>query len=261
MSLSKDLGLGIKTYGKALDIIFSKGLAWFFIFPLLINILLLWSGLELIDWLINYSNEYLFSSTGLQESTFWGSGALKGVTSGFIWLILKVIFYFIFAYIGGYLILIIMSPIMAILSEKTDKILTGKTYPFSAEQTMRDVVRGILLALRNLAVEILIILAFFILGIIPFIGWFFSLISAFILFFVSSYFYGFSFLDYSNERNKRTIKQSVKLIKSHRGIAIGNGFVFSLVLLIPWCGTTLAGFIAIVSVVAATISMNEINNE
>jgi len=261
MSLSKDLGLGIKTYGKALDIIFSKGLAWFFIFPLLFNILLLWSGLELIDWLIDYSNEYLFSSTGLQEATFWGSGALKGVTSGFIWLILKVVFYFIFAYIGGYLILIIMSPIMAILSEKTDKILTGKQYPFSAEQTMRDIVRGVLLALRNLAVEILIILAFFILSMIPFIGWFFSLISPFLLFFVSSYFYGFSFLDYSNERNRRTIKQSVKLIKDHRGIAIGNGFIFSLVLLIPWCGTSLAGFIAIISVVAATISMNEINNE
>ena len=261
MSLSKDLGLGIKTYAKALDIIFSNGLAWFFVFPLIFNVLLFWGGLELIDSLIDYSNQYLFSSTGLQDADFWGSSALKGVTSGFIWLALKIFFYFVFAYLGGYLTLIIMSPILAILSEKTDKILTGKSYPFSAEQTMRDVVRGVMLAMRNLGIELLIILVIFILGLLPVIGWFFALVSPFILFFISSYFYGFSFLDYSNERNKRTIKQSVKLIKNHKGIAIGNGVIFSLVLLIPWCGTSLAGFIAIVSVVAATISMNQINQE
>ena len=260
MSLLKDLGLGVSTYSKALNIIFNKGLAWFFIFPLLFNLIILWGGLELIDTLINYSNNYILNLTKLQNTDFLGSSILKSISSGVIWVILKILFYFIYIYVGGYLVLIVMSPILSILSEKVDKILTNKIYPFSAEQTMRDVVRGVILALRNLFIELLIIFSLFMIGLLPIIGWLSSLLSPFILFIVSSYFYGFSFLDYSNERNKRNIKQSVILIKQHKGMAIGNGLIFSIVLLIPIIGTFLAGFVAVISVVAATISMNRINN-
>jgi CysZ protein len=258
MSFSKDFGLGIKTYGKALDIIFSNGLAWFFIFPIVINIILFWSGIEVLDWITTYLKNLIFDSSGLNNAAFFGSSVLKFLTSGIIWLLFKIIFFFLFTYIGGYLVLILMSPILAIISEKTDKILTGKNYPFSAEQTMRDMVRGIILAIRNMSIEIGIILFFFILTLLPIIGWLIAIISPIILFFISSYFYGFSFLDYSNERYKRNIKQSVTLIYSRKGVAIGNGVVFSIFLLVPFLGTTLAGFISIISVVAATISMNEV---
>lgn len=261
MSFSKDLGIGIRTYSKALDIIFSKGLAWFFIFPVILNIILFWGGLELIDVLIEYLNNLIFNSSGLQDAEFWGSSVLKTATSGIVWVILKIVFYFVFAYLGGYIVLIVMSPALAILSEKTDKILTGNSYPFSAEQTMRDIVRGVLLAIRNMAIEIGLIIALFILGYLPIVGWFIVLISTFLLLFISAYFYGFSFIDYSNERKRRNIKQSISFIKMHRGLAIGNGIIFSLVLLIPWCGTSLAGFIAIVSVVAATVAVNEIDTK
>jgi hypothetical protein len=55
MGFWKDFGLGFNTYGKAISLIFKKGLWWFFFFPIVINILLFWGGLEgigiLIDWL------------------------------------------------------------------------------------------------------------------------------------------------------------------------------------------------------------------
>ena len=77
------------------------------------------------------------------------------------------------------------------------------------------------------------------------------------LFLVSSYFYGFAFIDYTNERRRLTISQSVDFIRKNKGMAIGNGFVFALAMLVPFCGTTIAGFIAIISVVAATISTHK----
>ena len=41
-------------------------------------------------------------------------------------------------------------------------------------------------------------------------------------------------------------------------MAIANGMVFSFFKLIPFCGTTLAGFAAILSVVAATIATHKV---
>ena len=45
-----------------------------------------------------------------------------------------------------------------------------------------------------------------------------------------------------------------------KGVAVANGMVFSFFLLIPWCGVTLSGFVAIVSVIAATLATNKVVN-
>src|SRR3990167_3745253 len=90
---------------------------------------------------------------------------------------------------------------------------------------------------------------------IPFIG---GLIGSILLFFISSYFYGFSFIDYNNERRRLTVKQSVQFMRANKGMVIANGLIFSFFLLIPFCGTTLAGFVAIISVIAATVSTHKV---
>lgn len=250
----KDFGIGLSAYGKALEIIFSKGLWWFFIFPILLNVLFFFGGFAVIDMLTEYTTDWAYNLVNNDNATYWGAEFVQGVLSGFIWVVFKILFFFVFAYLGGYIVIIFMSPVFSILSEKTEKILTGKKYPFDADQLMRDIARGVLIAFRNLFIEILFIVGVFILSFIPVIGQ----LGAIFLFFVSSYFYGFSFMDYTIERQRYSISQSVDFIRKHKGIAVANGVLFSVFMLIPFCGYTLAGFVSIISVVAATISTHKV---
>ena len=200
------------------------------------------------------------------NDAFWGaewlapiSSYIAGAAGTVVWVILKFIFFFVFAYFGGYILIICLSPVFAFLSERTEELLTGNEYPFNGDQIMRDVVRGVLIAMRNLFIEIGWMVVVFLFGFIPVIGTLFGwIIGPIFLFFVSSYFYGFSFIDYTNERRRLSVKQSVKFMRANRGMAIANGAIFSVFLLIPWCGVTLSGFVAIISVVAATVATHEV---
>ena len=49
-----------------------------------------------------------------------------------------------------YLVVIILSPLISHLSMKTEKILTGNTYPFSFRQLVHDVKRATQIVIRNL---------------------------------------------------------------------------------------------------------------
>jgi len=236
----KGFETGLKAYGKAFNLIFSKGLGWFLLFPLVLNILLIILGFYGVGTLIDYSKEWMDEALKLEGADFWGVEYLKsisvfisGIAGVFIGIIFRVIHFFVFALFGGYIIIILMSPVFAVLSEKTEEILTGNKYPF---------------------IETAYIILFFILGFIPIIGQF----AALVLFFISSYFYGFSFIDYTNERRRLSIKQSIQFIRKYRGMAIANGLVFALAMMIPLCGTTIAGFVAIFSVVAATVAMHNV---
>jgi CysZ protein len=252
--------LGIKSYGKAFGLLFRKKLWWFLFFPLAINIILFFVGYEVIGNLTEYVKNWLMDITSLEKADFYLAEVVRYAVTGVIWLLFRFIFFFVFTYYGGYIVLAVLSPVFAILSEKAEKKLTGKEYPFSGEQWMRDMIRGIGLVLRNMFIQTGIMLAVFIVSMIPVIGWIAGIISSAFLFLVSSYFYGFSFMDYNSERHRMGIKASVHFIRKYKWVAIGNGSVFALFLIIPWCGMFLSGFAAIVATVAATIAVNEIRN-
>ncbi len=262
MDLFKNFGTGFRAYGKAITILFTKGLWWFFIFPIALNILFFMAGMFGIGSLSDFLESWLTALVAFDKDSFTGasfllpiSGYLSGIVGGLVWIVLKFVFFFIFATIGGYIVIIFLSPVFAILSEKTDEILTGNKYPFNADQVMRDIARGVLIAFRNLFIELGYMIVIFILSFfIPVLG---GIIGTIILFFIASYFYGFAFIDYNSERRRLSVKQSVQFIRKNKGMAVANGMVFSFFMLIPFCGTTLAGFAAIVSVVAATIAVHD----
>jgi CysZ protein len=152
-----------------------------------------------------------------------------------------------------------MSPFLAYLSEKTEKIITGNDYPFNLSQFINDVIRGILLALRNFCMEMLISIVFFLCSFFtaamaaPFVS--------VILFLVSAYFYGFSFIDYTNERRKLSVSESVRYVRQRKAMSCGHGFVFALLLYVPVLGVALSSFYAIIATVAATIHVLDIEKE
>jgi CysZ protein len=257
MGFWKQIGMGFNGYFKAMNLLFTKGFMKYMFFPLLINIVIFSVGLGFIKDLAGLASDSFVNWIHISEGDFWAAGALAKISKGFIAVMVYVMFLFVFVYFGGYIIIIILSPVFSIISEKAEHVLTNHAYdyPFSFKQLMIDIVRGLGIALRNVTYETLIMIAVFIGGILlSFISW----VGVIFMFFVSSYFYGFSYMDYSNERYKRNIKESVKFMRKYRWVAIVNGSMFALVLFIPYIGAALSAFVSVLSVIAATVSMVEI---
>ena len=251
MSLLKDISFGLEGYGAARKFIFKHKLQYFFLVPLVLSLILLISGFSLTGMLNDLLWERLQAWWDPESWDFWGAEFLSGFLSVLIWLVFRILFFLIYAFVGGYLILIIMAPLLAYLSEKTESIILGHDFPFSWPQFLKDIWRGVILAIRNFFIEILATIALFFLSFVPLVGF----LTAPLLFMISAYFYGFSFMDYTAERRKMRVKESVDFVKQNRGIAIANGGIFALFLLIPFIGVSIATFVSIVSTVAASISI------
>lgn len=163
-------------------------------------------------------------------------------------MMVRLILIFFYFSLFKYFFLIVGSPVFAYLSERTEAIIEGKNFPFSFVQLMKDMFRGIRLALRNTLWQAVFTISILILSFFPLVGW----ITPVIMMFVECYYYGFSMLDYSCERHKLSPSESIEYITRHKGLAIGNGMMFFLMHLVPFAGWVLAPAYA---VVAATLSM------
>ena len=153
-----------------------------------------------------------------------------------------------------YLFLIVGSPVFAYLSEKTEAIILNKDYPFSLKRFLSDVIRGIRIALRNTLWQTVYTVFILFLALIPILGWLTPLLALFI----ECYYFGFSMLDYTNERKQLSASESIDMINRHKGLAIGNGMVFYLMHALPFVGWVFAPGYA---VVAATLSLQKEENK
>jgi CysZ protein len=164
-------------------------------------------------------------------------------------IIMLVLFFFYFS-LFRFIFLIVASPVFAYLSEKTESIIEGKDFPFSLPQFLKDIVRGVRIAARNLLWQTVYLISILIISFVPLVG----MVAPLVALLVECYYFGFSMLDYSSERNKLSTSQSIALIGNHKGLAIGNGLVFYVMHLLPFIGWLLAPSYA---VVAATLSLHK----
>lgn len=137
------------------------------------------------------------------------------------------------------------APFMSSVSEKIEAHLTGTVYTPRKGTFYSQLMRGIRINVRNLFMELLLTLPILVLKFIPVV----NIFSTALLFLVQAYYAGFGNMDYTLERhyNYRT---SLQFVRQHRGIAIGNGIGFLLLLLIPVVGVVL---VLPLSVTAASI--------
>jgi CysZ protein len=136
-----------------------------------------------------------------------------------------------------YLVLLLLSPMFAYLSQKTDEILTTKKYPFNLLQFLSDIKRGIIITLRNAFLESIIIF----LGII--LSVFFPLLSPIVLlllFLLNSYFMAFNFFDYIAERKRLGVNRSIRYMRSNFSTLLGFGVAYNLVSFVPFLDWVLA---------------------
>ena len=166
-------------------------------------------------------------------------------------IMLRLILFFFYFSLFKFLFLIVGSPVFAYLSEKTSAIIEGKDFPFSFSQLAKDIWRGIRLAFRNALWQTVYVFSILLLSLVPLVGWITPLIGLF----VECYYYGFSMIDYSLERNKLSPAASIDFIGRHKGLAIGNGLMFYLMHVLPVIGWVLAPAYA---VIAATLSLYKV---
>lgn len=236
--------IAVAAYFKAVELLFDRRLLVYLVYILLVSAALVALELFITSALVETVETRVLEI--ISPETFWAP--LRKIIQFIIRIGLHFFFYFAFITINKYLLLIVLSPLMAVISEKTETILTGKEYPFEISSLFRDIRRGVVIALRNMGIEFgCLFLGLFVVW-IPVIGWFCPLF----LFILSCYFYGFSMIDYINERRALSTSQSIVYVQSHKGLAIGNGFVLLLLFAIPYVGVFLA---ATLGPLAATVAV------
>jgi CysZ protein len=240
----------IQSYGKAHQFIIHNKLWKWILLPGIIYCLLFIAGIYFV-W--SYSGEFVEYLFGLLPLRVWIQD-LESSWVSFVFILLAfcirmILLLLYFAYFK-YFFLILGSPLFAYLSEKTEAILQYREFPFNLREFLKDMVRGIKMSFRNMVYQTICLALLFLLSFIPILGWITPLAG----FFVEAYFYGFSMMDYSCERHRMNMRQSIAFIKEHRGMALGNGVVFYLFMFIPFIGWALAPSYA---VIAATIHLQD----
>ena len=247
----KEIIIAIQSYGEAHNFIRKHRLWKWIIIPGVLYTLLFIFGMYLF-WqssndAVTWISQHIGLETWLQnQRNNWLSFLF--LMAGLVLRIVIVLFYFS---LFKYIFLIIGSPVFAYLSEKTESILEGKDFPFNIKQLLRDILRGVRMAVRNTLWQTLYVVSLLFLSLIPLVGW----ITPVIAVFVECYYYGSSMLDYSLERDKLTYAQSINYIGRHRGLAVGNGLIFYLMHGFIIIGWVLAPAYA---VVAATLSLHKV---
>ncbi len=212
---------GASSYFKAFSIISEMRLWKYLLVPGLLS-LFLGGSMAAAAW-------GLSDNLGLWLQSWYpweiGAGVIASV-AGWIGLALMVIFGLV---IYKHIILVVVSPFMSPLSQKVEERLTGISTPnkgFQTGKAIKDILRGLRVALRNITRELFFVSILFIVGLIPVFGW----ISSILIFLVQAYYAGFGNIDYTLERHY-SVKGSTRFVKDNRWLAIGNGTVFLLILM------------------------------
>lgn len=266
MQFFKNFILGVRSYYKAIKFIIAHKFYWYLIIPAILMLIIYYIG-SLIK------NSYTLPKAENMNEIVWY----------LIYLLAEISIAILLMKFAKYLVVIILSPLISYLSMKTEKILTGNTYPFSFRQLVHDVKRAGKIVIRNLMWEYFF---FLIILLVSFLGWEDPKSSPifYLTFVIGFFYYGFAFIDYINERRRLDIDESIIFVRKHRGLAIVIGGVYSLLILVPlnvgalfdfsnfsneplqalgviffhlflWVCASIAPIIAIV---AATIAMNDL---
>ena len=219
MQFFKLLGLGYKNYIKGFNFLIRNKLYWFIIFPVLIFIGIYAIGhyFEKLEWSI--SNDLKHNIKEIDT------------LNGLVIRTVKIIFfdqlYYMFTRFTMYIVIICLAPVLSMISEKIEEILTGNKYKWSFYQVIKDIIRSLKLNIRLIIIEYAIVLVCIVLGTL--IGGITKDILIYVVpIMIGFYFYGFGYIDYVNERRRLDISQSIHFVSKHKGLAIAIGSIYSL---------------------------------
>jgi CysZ protein len=222
----KNILKGIKAYTGTFKLINKLGLWKYFGVPMAISFF--------TAVLIGFSAWGLSDNIGalIAKIWFWEWGAetfrtISEFIGALIVIALGIILY-------RHIVMALSAPFMSPVSEKIEKHLFVTDHLHRNTSNAAQLWRGVRINVRNLLMELLLTIPIILIGFIPVVG----LISSILLFLVQSYYAGFGNMDYTLERHFK-YSESIQFVRKNRGLAIGNGRVFILLLLIPIVGIIL----------------------
>lgn len=228
--------IGLSSYLTAARIIFTTQIWLSFSIPLLLSVGLYFGGDVLADNLADFDLSSIDDKNGAQY-------LLIGVQSLAV---------YISKYMTKYLIIALLAPLLTAISTKVEFQLTGNKYPLNVAYYIEDVIRALTITARNIVLQIIVM------GIVYGITYIYSLpdeINQAVYYLTSFYFYGFSFIDYANERRRLSVSESVRFTRANGGAAFALGMVYGLLWYIPYAGVVIAPIFA---VVAGTITLHSL---
>lgn len=242
MKFTKDLKLGYVSYIEALRFIKKHKLWYYFIFPVLLFLGIYYLG-------------FVFQELKTETVTTDDMGLVQKIWYLFLRSIFSLLAVVMLSFMR-YILILILSPVLSIVSERVERILTGNKYKFNLKQLIKDIKRALNLAIRNMIWELaivygLIIIYYSITRLIGFgpidsnsglpfnsglnflqhnkVNFIDGLFTGIIAMVVAFYYYGFGFIDYLMERMRMDIKESVKFVRKHKGFAVALGSIFTLI--------------------------------
>ncbi len=247
--MMKNILKGIRAYGGSIKLISELGLWKYFGIPILISIvvatLVLISAYAMAD---NFG--YYFSKLWIWD---WGQETfffLSKILSGILILLVGIIVY-------KHVVMALSAPFMGPVSEKIEAHILGVDNHKHRKTSFNEQLwRGIRINMRNLGMEILLTIPILIIGFIPILGF----VSTILLILTQGYYAGFGNMDYTLERHFK-YDESIRFVKQHRGLAIGNGIVFILFLLIPVIGFIMVLPLSVTAASAETVKLLQAENK
>ena len=244
----KDFINGITAYFKAIPILKELNLWRYFLIP---------AGLGLILGIIFITTAYTLSDDiGAYLAQFWkfefGQGIIQSIANfigGISIVLIGIMLY-------KHILMALSAPFMTPVSEKVEQYLNGNSRKDEIKP-MHQLIRSIKLNLSNLIKELIITIPLMILSFIPVIGVFFMLLT----FYFQAYYAGIGNMDYTLERHLN-YKESARFYKKYKGVAVGNGTVFTLLLFIPFIGIMISLPLATIAATIETVKkLNEFKNK
>jgi CysZ protein len=241
-----DFILGFLSCFRAFSFIASKSLWRVYLMGYLISIIciifLFWGGWSLVTQLNNFLVELFFENQLADQS----KQLIKTGTGIVMRYFLLAVFWLLLFKTSKYIILIILSPLFAYVSEKAESLLSGKEFKFDIYSELKNILRGMMIALRNMLIELFWFAG---LGILSLIFPPLAPINMILLTLIGFYFYGYSMIDYIHERWMLNVREGTARIRLQKGRAAGLGAGFMVLSFIPFLGPVLASINAAVGAV------------
>lgn len=233
----KQIVIGVQAYFNAFALLSKLKLWKYFAIPIIISIITA-SAIFVSAYGLSDNVGALFSKLWVWE---WGKAAFTNISTflgGIIIVALGIVLY-------KHIVMALVAPFMSPVSEKIELHLLGKVHQHRNTSFAEQLWRGIRLNIRNLVMELCLTIPILILKVIPVI----NIFSTALLFLVQAYYAGFGNMDYTLERHYG-YKESIQFVRRNRGVAIGNGIPFLVLLFVPIIGVIL---VLPYSVTAATL--------
>ena len=128
-----DFKFGLSSYGLAWKLIKKKKMWGYFILPLVLSLVLSLVIYVLRSELRDYIESILSSAISYNNWWDWA----KWLTGWLIKISLYVLTWYVYFKIQKYILFIVLSPVLAYLSEKTEQKITGKTYPLILNNSLK----------------------------------------------------------------------------------------------------------------------------